>query len=195
MHCRSCELLLEDAIGGVQGVTKVKVDFRKGCATVEHNADIPSQNEIENAVKTAGYSVGEPGKLPWITSDATDWRYIVFGIAIIVVLYYALRGTGLLTFSLDENNVNVGFALLLGLVAGVSTCMALVGGLILVLPPVMRSCIQKQHRGKSFVHIYSSMPGACSATQCSVDFSGLWVARYNSPAGFLHSSRSQSASS
>ncbi len=131
MHCRSCELLLEDAIGGVQGVTKVKVDFRKGCATVEHNADIPSQNEIENAVKTAGYSVGEPGKLPWITSDATDWRYIVFGIAIIVVLYYALRGTGLLTFSLDENNVNVGFALLLGLVAGVSTCMALVGGLIL----------------------------------------------------------------
>lgn len=131
MHCRSCELLLEDAIGGVQGVTKVKVDFRKGCATVEHGADIPSQNEIENAVKTAGYSVGEPGKLPWITNDATDWRYIVFGVAVIVVLYYALRGTGLLTFSLDENNVNVGFALLLGLVAGVSTCMALVGGLIL----------------------------------------------------------------
>ena len=131
MHCRSCELLLEDAIGGVQGVTKVKVDFRKGCATVEHGADIPSQNEIENAVKTAGYTVGEPGKLPWITSDATDWRYIVFGVAVIVVLYYALRGTGLLTFSLDENNVNIGFALLLGLVAGVSTCMALVGGLIL----------------------------------------------------------------
>ncbi len=131
MHCRSCELLLEDAIGGVQGVTKVNVNFRKGCATVEHGTDIPSQNEIESAVKTAGYTVGEPGKLPWITSDATDWRYIVFGIAVIVVLYYALRGTGLLTFSLDENNVNVGFALLLGLVAGVSTCMALVGGLIL----------------------------------------------------------------
>ena len=131
MHCRSCELLLEDAIGGVQGVSKVKVDFRKGRATIEHGADIPSQNEIESAVKQAGYVVGEPGKLPWITKDRTDWRYMIFGAAFLAVLYYALRGTGILDFSLDEKNVDVGFAVLLGLVAGVSTCMALVGGLIL----------------------------------------------------------------
>lgn len=131
MHCRSCELLLEDAIGNVQGITRVKVDFRKGRATVEHGADIPSQNEIIHAVKQAGYEVGEPGKLPWITKDSTDWRYIIFGAAFLAILYYALRGTGLLDFSLDEKNVDVGFAVLLGLVAGVSTCMALVGGLIL----------------------------------------------------------------
>lgn len=131
MHCRSCELLLEDAIGGVQGVSKVKVDFRKGRATIEHGADIPSNNEIESAVKQAGYAVGEPGKLPWITKDATDWRYIIFGAVFLAILYYALRGTGILDFSLDEKNVTTGFALMLGLVAGVSTCMALVGGLIL----------------------------------------------------------------
>ncbi len=131
MHCRSCELLLEDAIGGVQGVAKVKVDFRKGRATIEHGADIPSQNEIESAVKQAGYAVGEPGKLPWITKDRTDWRYIIFGVGFLAILYYALRGTGLLDFSLDEKEVTTTFALLLGLVAGVSTCMALVGGLIL----------------------------------------------------------------
>lgn len=131
MHCRSCELLLEDAIGGVQGVTKVKVDFRKGRATIEHGSDIPSQNEIANAVKQAGYEVGEPGKLPWITKNGTDWRYIVFGTMFLAVLYYALRGTGILDFSLDEKEVTTTFALLLGLVAGVSTCMALVGGLIL----------------------------------------------------------------
>lgn len=131
MHCRSCELLLEDAIGSVQGVSKVKVDFRKGRATIEHGTDIPSQNEIESAVKQAGYVIGEPGKLPWITKDRTDWRYIIFGAIFLVILYYALRGTGILDFSLDEKNIDVGFALLLGLVAGVSTCMALVGGLIL----------------------------------------------------------------
>lgn len=131
MHCRSCELLLEDAIGGIQGVSKVKVDFRKGRATIEHGADIPSQNEIETAVKQAGYVVGEPGKLPWITNDRTDWSYMILGTVLLAVLYYALRGTGILDFSLDEKNVNAGFAVLLGLVAGVSTCMALVGGLIL----------------------------------------------------------------
>lgn len=131
MHCRSCELLLEDALGAIQGVTKVKVDFRKGRATLECGADIPCQNEIVHAVKTAGYDVGEPGKLPWITQDATDWRYMILGAIFIALLYYVLRGLGVLDISLDEKNVDVGFALLLGLVAGVSTCMALVGGLIL----------------------------------------------------------------
>ncbi len=131
IHCRSCELLLENAIGSIQGVSKVKVDFRKGCATIEYSADIPSQNEIVNIVKQAGYEVGEPGKLPWITKNNTDWRYIIFGIGLLTVLYYALRGTGLLDFALDEKEVTTTFALLLGLIAGVSTCMALVGGLVL----------------------------------------------------------------
>lgn len=131
MHCRSCELLLEDSIGEIQGVKKVKVDFRKGRATIEHGADIPSENEIANAVKEAGYEIGEPGPLPWITKDPTDWRYMFFGIILLTVIYYVLRGTGLLDVALDEKEVTLGFALLLGLVAGVSTCMALVGGLIL----------------------------------------------------------------
>lgn len=131
MHCRSCELLLEDAIGGIQGVIKVKVDFRKGRATINHGADIPSQNEIVQTVKQAGYEVGEPGKLPWITKNNTDWRYIIFGTVFLIILYYILRGTGILDFSLDEKEITTTFALLLGLVAGVSTCMALVGGLIL----------------------------------------------------------------
>ncbi|KKR98117.1 MAG: Heavy metal transport/detoxification protein [Candidatus Uhrbacteria bacterium GW2011_GWF2_41_16] len=131
MHCHSCELLLEEVIGHIQGVTKVKVNFRKGCATIEHGADIPSQNEIIHAVKQAGYEVGEPKKLLWITKNATDWQYIIFGIILLAVFFYTLRGTGILDFSLDEKNVTTGFALLLGLIAGVSTCMALVGGLIL----------------------------------------------------------------
>lgn len=131
MHCRSCELLLEDAIGNVQGVTKVKVNFHKGHAAVEYGEDIPSQKEIENVVKEAGYEIGEPKNLPWITKNVTDWRYMIIGAGVIALLYYALRGTGILDFSLEEKEVNVGFAVLLGLVAGVSTCMALVGGLIL----------------------------------------------------------------
>lgn len=131
MHCRSCEMLLEDAIGGVQGVTKVKVDFRKGRATIEHGNDVPSRKEVTEVVKNTGYEVGEPGKLPWFTKSPEDWRYIIFGIAVLVVAYYALRGTGLLDISLDESNVTMGFALMLGLVAGISSCMALIGGLVL----------------------------------------------------------------
>lgn len=131
MHCRSCELLLEQSIGSVQGVTKVKVDYRKGCAIVDHGCDVPSRKELVHAVRSAGYEVGTPGKLPWLSKSAEDWRYIAFGATVIVVAYYALRGTGLLDISLDESNVTLGFALMLGLVAGISSCMALIGGLVL----------------------------------------------------------------
>ena len=131
MHCRSCELLLEEAIGGVYGVTSVRVDFRKGRAVIEHGADTPSRKKIVKVVRQAGYEVGEPEPLPWITNNDADWQYLVLGAAILTILYFILRGTGLLEFSLSESEVTVGFAVLLGLVAGISTCMALVGGLVL----------------------------------------------------------------
>ncbi len=130
MHCRSCELLLEDVIGEVEGVEKVKVDFRKGRATISQTKNI-DQNNLSVAIKKAGYEIGEPGKLPWITKDPTDWQYMLFAAVLLFAIYSLLSGTGLFNFALDESNVTVSFALMLGLVAGVSTCMALVGGLIL----------------------------------------------------------------
>ncbi|MBI2476736.1 sulfite exporter TauE/SafE family protein, partial [Candidatus Uhrbacteria bacterium] len=131
MHCRSCEILLEGAIREVQGVQNVRVNYHKGEAVITHGADIPSQKEIERVIKQSGYDVGKAGPLPWITQSPEDWRYILVGFAILVILFFVLRGTGLLGLTLNESAVTLPFALVLGLVAGISTCMALVGGLVL----------------------------------------------------------------
>ncbi len=133
MHCRSCELLLEDQIGQVQGVKKVEVDYRKGEAVLSHGADIPSKAEIIRAVREAGYDIGVGGKSPWLSSDGADYRNLGIGALIVSGLYLAYRSLGTAGFAFDSQNVTSAVALLVGLVAGVSSCMALVGGLILGL--------------------------------------------------------------
>jgi len=133
MHCRSCELLLEDKIGQVQGVDHVKVDYRKGEASIRHGADIPSREEIIRAVKESGYEIGSSGPLPWISDNHEDYRNIGKAVLIVGVLYFAVRALGSLGFSVDTKNVSLAMALVVGLIAGISTCMALVGGLILGL--------------------------------------------------------------
>ena len=135
MHCRSCELLLEEKIRGVQGVLSVSVSYRDGLAHVGHGDDIPSGDEISQAVESCGYSVGteSKGSVPWLAEDASVYRNVGLGALILVALYLVARGLGLTDFSLAQNDITVPFALIIGLVAGVSTCMAMVGGLVLAI--------------------------------------------------------------
>ncbi len=131
MHCRSCELLLEESLGKIQGVCHVKANQKRGLITLTCGDDLPSEREVSRAIETAGYSVGQTGPLPWITDNMHDWRLVIFGAAILVILYFVLRSTGLLNFAIGDQSMTVSFAIILGLIAGVSTCMAIVGGLIL----------------------------------------------------------------
>jgi len=131
MHCRSCELLLSDAIGEVAHVKKVNVDYKTGSAVIAFEGSEPNDKELEKVIQEAGYKVGEPGPLPWITKDGNDWKSLAISAVILVVLYNILLATGLLDVSIQDKEMSFGFALLLGLVAGLSTCMAMVGGLVL----------------------------------------------------------------
>ncbi len=131
MHCRSCELLLEDKIGQVQGVRDVKVDHRKGEAVVAHGADLPSQDEIARAVRDAGYEIGRGDRAPWLSNDYLDYRNLGLAALIVGVLYLAYRSLGAAGFNVDTKNVTLAMALVVGLIAGVSSCMALVGGLVM----------------------------------------------------------------
>lgn len=55
MHCKSCEEVIGDAIGEVNGVKEVKVDSKTGKAVIKHeSADLVA---IKKAVAGAGYKV------------------------------------------------------------------------------------------------------------------------------------------
>ncbi len=135
MHCRSCELLIEEKIRPIKRVVDVKVDHMKGEAEIfyKENSPAPDMKSIKEAVVEAGYEIGVAEELPFITRNKQE--YINLGIAFLVlmIIYLILKTTGLTDINLNPSTGNPGWGLmiLIGLVAGFSTCMALIGGLLL----------------------------------------------------------------
>ncbi len=132
MHCRSCELLTEEELSQVSGVSKVKTNFRTGAVEVSYEGKEPSDEALREAVKRAGYEVGR-GERPWISDDIAEWVKALFALGMVFILFVIASSFGLFDISLgsEEKLSSLPFVLLLGVVAGLSTCMAIVGGLVL----------------------------------------------------------------
>jgi len=134
MHCRSCEMLTEEELAKVPGVKKVKTHFRSGMAEVFYEGEKPSDEALEKAVRNAGYTVGK-GERPWVTKNMSAWVEFLFAFGIVLVLFLFAQAAGLFSISLGsaQRLESLPFVLLLGVVAGFSTCMAIVGGLVLAV--------------------------------------------------------------
>ncbi|MFZ2300174.1 MAG: sulfite exporter TauE/SafE family protein [Candidatus Moraniibacteriota bacterium] len=134
MTCRSCEMLTEEELSQVPGVKKVKTHFRSGTAEVFYEDEKPDTLLLEKAIRDAGYSLGK-GKRSWVSSDMTGWVEFLFALGIVTALFLFARAAGLFDISLGsaERLESLPFVLLLGVVAGFSTCMAIVGGLVLAI--------------------------------------------------------------
>lgn len=132
MHCRSCELLIEDELTHVSGVTHVEVSEKKACAIVHHR-HLLSASEIEQAVKKAGYAVGFNEKKSWFSKNVDDYIDMFYALVALFFLYIIVDALGLTKiFSGNASHPsNLLTVFVIGLTAGLSTCMALIGGLVL----------------------------------------------------------------
>jgi len=136
MHCRSCELLIEEKLKEIEHVIEVYVNYSLGEAAIHHHeGKEPSMHLIKGAVAEAGYEVGTPEKLPILTRDKREYVNLGIAFLVLMVIYLILKSFGLtnINFSPNLSSPSWGLILLIGLVAGFSTCMALIGGLSLGL--------------------------------------------------------------
>lgn len=133
MHCRSCEILIEDEYKKIPGVKSVNINHKTGKAEIFYDNTTPSVAAITEATKNAGYTIGENKKLPFFSTDKNDYTNLLKAGLIVVALYLLARATGIFNFNVNTENTGLAVVLLVGLVAGFSTCMALVGGLVLAL--------------------------------------------------------------
>src|SRR3989339_423069 len=131
MHCASCEILVGEQLKKIPGVTHAKVNQKIGQAEIHYSGEKPNADVLAKAVATAGYQVGEKEKLPWLSRRGADYADLARAGLILLVLYFVARWFGLFNLNVNSGNSGVMVALLVGLVAGLSTCMALVGGLVL----------------------------------------------------------------
>lgn len=132
MHCRSCEILLEDAIEQISGVKKVRTNYKKGIAEIEYGNYVPDLKLVEKAVNSAGYTLGKDDAKHFLSHNPLDYLELVTVAVLLLALYIVLTGFNLLNINPSPSTSSGLFGvLIIGLTAGVSTCMALIGGLVL----------------------------------------------------------------
>lgn len=132
MHCNACVLMTESELGDLPNITQVKSNLNNH--TVEVVGDFgnktPEQiaEELTATLKSHGYSVSVEKE-----RHAVKWRDFKIAVPIALgfaVLFVALQKMGLLNL-VSAGNVTYGTAFVIGIIASLSTCMAVVGGLVL----------------------------------------------------------------
>ncbi|MFZ2187151.1 MAG: sulfite exporter TauE/SafE family protein [Candidatus Moraniibacteriota bacterium] len=138
MHCRSCEILIEDKLTQIAGVQRAVVNYKKGTAEIHYGAKQLNMNAVDLAVREAGYSFGQQngtkGKGALFSKNPQDYKDLFVAALVLIGLYLILKNLGLTSINVGgsaSNPSSLPVIFLVGLTAGLSTCMALVGGLIL----------------------------------------------------------------
>lgn len=134
MHCKSCEILTEEELSVVPSVRKADVNHRTGRATVFYDGAEPDDEMLHAAVRRAGYEIGENDR-SWFSRDLSSYLEIATAVVGVGVLSIIGMNQGWFSVSLGstENLDRLPAVLLAGVVAGLSTCMAIVGGMVLAV--------------------------------------------------------------
>lgn len=148
MHCASCELLIEKTIEEYPGVKEVDASLEKGqVKIVSGENDLVNIEKLNNEFKEAGYKFSDKqfpkmnNKLFQVSDAGLEinksklYEYLkIFGILVFVlILVMLINNSNLGKYAGVDANSSLPAFLVLGVVAGLSSCAALVGGLLLVM--------------------------------------------------------------
>lgn len=132
MHCNSCVLLTENELNNLPNIYNAKSSLNKKTVAIEGYFENKTQEEImddlNNVLGSHGYTVS-------INKEIRKKGWAEFGIAIpiailFIFLFIFLQKVGIVNL-IDVSEITFGASFLIGVIASLSTCMAIVGGLVL----------------------------------------------------------------
>ncbi|MBX9775038.1 MAG: sulfite exporter TauE/SafE family protein [Xanthobacteraceae bacterium] len=132
MTCANCEVIVERKLKRIPGVEGVRADHARGLAAIEHRGPLDVA-ALQRAVEDDGYRIS-----PWddaavenrLTSGR-DYAEIAGLFVVLVGVVFALHHFGLVPRGVaSSDTMSLGLVLLIGLVASVSSCMAVTGSLL-----------------------------------------------------------------
>lgn len=135
MHCVSCESIVSDELKKDKNIKHIDINCKKNDVLIHFEGEEPSFDRIKEKIEKLGYKVSkEPQKNSFLSESkatAKQWFYSLLIVVGIIVVYKVLKSQGKLDWAIvDTTNITIGIALLIGLVASVSSCLAVVGGVV-----------------------------------------------------------------
>lgn len=154
MHCVSCEKLLHDEFGNIDNVKDVRVNRRTNSAEINYSGQAPDFSEIKKVAEKYGYEAFEnppaggsdlAAKPLSGTSDIASWIKAILIVGVLLFLFKIFQNTGIINrIDLNGAKINFGVSFLIGLAASVSSCLAVVGAVIIAFGEKYKS------EGKNF---------------------------------------------
>ncbi|HAE36655.1 TPA: hypothetical protein DCX66_00330 [Candidatus Nomurabacteria bacterium] len=132
MHCNSCVLLTESEMNDLENVTHAKSNLKNNSIEIEGNFGDKTVEEIANELtlilKPHGYTLS-------LEKEIKDKKWSDFKIAIpiaflFLAIFIILQKIGIVNL-VNLSKVSYGTSFVVGIIASLSTCMAVVGGLVL----------------------------------------------------------------
>ena len=133
-HCASCKILIEDTLNEQIGIEKTRVDLKNETVYLETTLDESEHKLAEmltEKIKESGYLLSVEKKVKEKKDTGVIWQAIPIGLAFLV-LFFLLQKSGILNLGIGGQTTPI-TSFIIGLVASVSSCLAIVGGLVLSL--------------------------------------------------------------
>lgn len=132
MHCNACVILTEDKIGSLPNVSKVTSKLKNHSVEIVgdfgNKTDIQIAEELTTLVKDNGYTVSVEKQV--VEKNWSDFKIAIPVAVGFAVLFVLLQKLGIVNL-VGGGKVTYGTAFVVGIIASLSTCMAVVGGLVL----------------------------------------------------------------
>ena len=131
-HCAACKIFIEDTLNEQTGIENTKVDLKHETVSFDTSLEDSEQTLAENLtdkIKQNGYLLSVEKKEK--KANGVIWQALPIGLTFLV-LFILIQKSGVLNFGLGGTVTPV-TSFIIGLVASVSSCLAVVGGLVLSL--------------------------------------------------------------
>jgi uncharacterized protein len=132
MHCANCAGLVEDRLMAVPGVRQVTASYPARRAAIDFDGELDVQT-LQAALRDDGYTLTEV-EAGQTAGNAGKYLEIAAAFLVLIALGLVLQHFQLLPRGLSvSNEMSYGLVFVIGLVASVSSCLAVTGGLLVAL--------------------------------------------------------------
>lgn len=133
-HCASCKIFIEDVLSGESFVKNVRVNLKDETVDIETDSDQDIEElaaTLTSKIKSHGYSLSVDKITKEKQNSEVIWKAVPIGLAFLI-LFFLLQKSGILNLGIGGQTTPV-TSFIIGLIASVSSCLAIVGGLVLSL--------------------------------------------------------------
>ncbi|MDP9249603.1 MAG: sulfite exporter TauE/SafE family protein [bacterium] len=133
-HCASCKILIEDIVKDEDFVGSVRVDLKRETVDIETTSERAAEEIaalLTQKIKPHGYELSVEKKIKAEAGEDVIWKALPIGLGVLA-LFFLLQKSGILNLGLGGQTTPT-TSFIIGLIASVSSCLAVVGGLVLSL--------------------------------------------------------------